>query len=108
MNKIYKKLIAYNPTKNEVSYIRLLTYGEATSERASNAAFYDIYELIDRKNTIIIGMTIGGDYLQLSPAAYGTYIKENASSVKFLNKGRMLCAIEQYHRKKRMPYDLFD
>lgn len=108
MNKVYKKLVAYNPTKNEVTYIRLLTYAEATNKKASDEAFYSVYHLIDKKKTIIVGITIRGNYLQLSPSAYGTYIKENESSMKFVNMGRMLCAIEKYHQEHHLEYDLFD
>lgn len=108
MNKVYKKLVAYNPTRNEVTYIRLLTYGEATSRKASDEAFYSVYHLIDKQNTIIVGVTIRGNYLQLSPSAYGTYIKENESSMRFVNKGKMLCAIEKYHQEHNLEYNLFD
>lgn len=108
MNKVYKKLVAYNPTKNEVTYIRLLTYAEATSNKASDEAFYSVYHLIDKKKTIVVGITIRGNYLQLSPSAYGTYIKENESSMRFVNKGKMLCAIEKYHQEHHLEYDLFD
>lgn len=108
MNKVYKKLVAYNPTKNEVTYIRLLTYAEATSNKASDEAFYSVYHLIDKKKTIIVGITIRGNYLQLSPSAYGTYIKENESSMRFVNKGKMLCAIEKYHQEHHLEYNLFD
>lgn len=107
MNKVYKKLVAYNPTKNIVTDIRLLTYAEATDKKASDGAFYSVYNLIDKKSTIIVGITVRGNYLQLSPAAYGTYIKENESSMKFVHKGKMLCAIERYHREHALEYDLF-
>ena len=108
MNKVYRKLVAYNPTKNEVTYIRLLTYAEATNNKASDEAFYSVYHLIDKQKTIIVGITIRGNYLQLSPSAYGTYIKENESSMRFVNKGKMLCAIEKYHQEHHLEYDLFD
>ena len=108
MNKIYKKIVAYNPTKNEVTNIRLLTYQEATDGKASDEAFYSVYHLIDKKKTIVVGVTIRGNYLQLSPSVYGTYIKENESSMRFVNKGKMLCAIEKYHREHNLEYDLFE
>ena len=108
MNKVYQKIIAYNPTKDEVTDIRLLTYSEATDPKASDEAFYSVYHLIDKKKTIIVGKTIRGNFLQLSPSAYGTYIKENESSMRFVNKGKMLCAIERYHREHHLEYDLFE
>lgn len=108
MNKVYRKIVAYNPIKNEVTYIRLLYYREAVDERASNEAFYSVYHTTDKKKNIIIGITIGGNYIQLSPSAYGTYIKENESSMKFVDKGKLLCAIEKYHQEHDLEYDLFD
>lgn len=108
MNKIYKKIVAYNPAKNVVSNIHLLTYSEATDGKASDGAFYSVYDKLDRGKEIVVGISICGNYYQLSPAAYGTYIKENENSMKFINKGKMLCAIADYHKRTRLPYSLFD
>lgn len=108
MNKIYKKIVAYNPVNNTVSFIHLLTYEQATDGKASDDAFYDVYNRVDHRQEIIVGVSICGNYYQLSPAVYGTYIKENESSMRFINIGRMLCAITKYHEEKHLPYSLFE
>lgn len=108
MNKVYKKIIAYNPAKNLVSRIILLTYGQAVDEKASDNAFYSVYDKMDRSHEIIVGVSICNNYYQLSPAGYGTYIKENEASMKFINKGKMLCAIAKYHKDNHLPFSLFE
>lgn len=108
MNKVYKKIIAYNPTTNSVSQIKLLTYSEATDGKASDDAFYDVYNNMDKQHEIVVGVSAYGNYYQLSPAGYGTYIKENEGSMKFINKGKMLVAVADYHKKFRIPYSLWE
>lgn len=108
MNKVYKKIIAYNPTENVVTRIHLLTYSQATDGKASDDAFYCVYNQMDRKHEIIVGVSIYGNYYQLSPAGYGTYIKENENSMRFIDKGKMLCAIAKYHAVNHIPYSLFE
>lgn len=108
MNKIYRKMVAYDPTTNKVSCIRLLYYDEAIDRKESDAAFYDIYHSSDHQREMIVGITIGGTYLQLSPAAYGTYINETENTMRFVNKNRFLCAVAKYHQEHNLPFDLFD
>lgn len=107
MNKIYKKIVIYNPARNFVSKIRLLTYEQASDAKASDMVFYDVYSQMDKAHEIVVGVSVFNNYYQLSPAGYLTYIRENENSMKFINKGKMLCAIEKYHREHRLPYCLF-
>lgn len=108
MNKIYRKMVAYDPTTNKVSYIRLLCYDEAIDKKDSDAAFYDTYNSSDHQREMIVGITIGGTCLQLSPAAYGTYINETENTMRFVNKSRFLCAVAKYHQEHNLPFDSFD
>lgn len=75
-------------------------------ERFSDEAFYRILALANRTTDIIIGKTIGGNFFQLSPTAYGSYIKEDAVSIrKYINIGKLLVAIADYQKKKNIPFD---
>lgn len=96
MNKVYKKLVVYCPTDNSVSWVERLPYEVAVDESASNDAFFHVWELVNRSREIVVGITLGGDCYQLSPASYGTYIKESWSSMRLINRPRMLCAISKY------------
>lgn len=107
MNKIYRKIVVYDPIENHISYVHLLTYEQATDKKASNDAFYDAYEHANHQREMIVGVTIAGTMLQLSPASYKTYIQETESTMRFVNKGRFLCALTKYHEDKKMPYSLF-
>ena len=101
-------MVAYDPTTNKVSYVRLLCYDEAINNKESDAAFYDTYNSSDHQREMIVGITIGGTCLQLSPAAYGTYINETENTMRFVNKSRFLCAVAKYHQEHNLPFDTFD
>lgn len=105
MNKMYRKIIVYRPSTNEVQYLEKLSYEEAISGVASDQAFYRAYETVDKARDVVIGVTRGRDMYQLSPAAYGSYIKESEKSMELFNRSKILCAIDRFHAKHNIPYD---
>lgn len=105
MNHCYKKLVSYNPIDNCVTAYKKMSDDILFDSKASDEAFYDIYMLADKTTDIIIGVTIGGDMMQLSPAGYGTYIKEDSKTMRMLNKSRILVAIADYQKKNHIDFD---
>ena len=106
MKKLYVKIVAYNPTEDRVTaYIKIDTERD-DYERFSDEAFYRVLALANRTTDMIIGRTIGGNFFQLSPTAYGSYIKEDAVSVrKYINTSKLLVAIAKYQKEKNIPFD---
>lgn len=105
MNKVYKELVVYSPTDCKISWIEKVPYETAIEEKASDEVFYHVWELVNRSREIVVGVTIGGDFYQLSPAGYGTYIKESWNSMELVNKPKLLCAIAHYKESHRMSFD---
>lgn len=105
MNKVYKKIVAYNPTVNTVSCLKKLDIDQAMDDKASDEAFFEVYMQTDKVAEMVIGISVGGDMYQLSPASYGTYIKENSTTMAFVNKNKLLVAIADYHKKHHIPFD---
>ena len=105
MNKIYHKIIVYRPSTNEVLYLEKLTYETAICGVASDRAFFRAYDEMDKVRDVVIGITKGRDMYQLSPAAYGSYVKESEKSMELFNRSKILCAIARYHDKNHIPYD---
>lgn len=108
MNKVYKKIFIYRPGEDKVTFLKRLPYGVAADQWASDEAFYDVYKRADHKREIVVGESIFNNYYQLSPAAYGTYIKENASSMKFINMGKMRCSLVRYIEEHHLSWEDFD
>lgn len=105
MNKLYKTIVGYNPSKKLVTFYRHLTYEQAIDPKESDDAFYGVLEAIDPTHEMVVGITIAGNYYQLSPANYQTYIKENAKTMEHVNKGSLLRAIAEYKMKHHIPFD---
>ena len=105
MNKVYKKIVIYCPTDNTISHLEPIPYDVAIDEKASDAIFYKVWEKVNRSREIVVGVTIGGDFYQLSPAQYGTYIKESWNSMQLINRPRLLCCIAKYHETHKIPFD---
>lgn len=105
VNKLYTCIVAYNPMKNKVTWYRKVKYQEAIDTALSDAAFYEVNDVLDKKCEVILGITIGGGMYQLSLASYATYIQESARTATFFNKGRVLTAIADYKKKKNIPFD---
>ena len=104
MRHSYKKIVAYNPAENTVSYLKVMTEDMIFDSKASDESFYDVFMNVDKVTNVILGISLTGDLYQLSPAAYGTYIKEDDKSVSFINKSRFLCAVADYHKKNNIPF----
>lgn len=96
MRHCYKKMVAYNPSDNEVVACKLLDSEMIFDSKAYDEAFYSILMSVDRVTCIIIGVSLTGDMYQLSPVTYGSYIKEDSGSIAFLDKPKLLCAISKY------------
>ena len=107
MNKIYRKIVAYNPSTNSVSCLKMLPWETAIDDKASDEAFFEVYMQTDKVAEMVVGVTVGGSIYQLSPASYGTYIKENASTMEFINKSKFLVAVATYHKKNNIPFDIY-
>lgn len=106
MNKLYVKVVAYNPVTNVVTALERIDIDDDEYNRLSDEAFYRVLALANRTTDIIIGKTIGGNFYQLSPTVYGSYIKEDASSIKkFIQINKLLVAIADYHKKHNIPFD---
>ena len=98
-------MVGYNPCKKEVTFYRHLTYDEAIDPKLSDDAFYGVLEAINPAKEMVVGITIAGNYYQLSPANYKTYIKENAKTMENIHKGALLTAIIKYKESHRIPLD---
>lgn len=105
MNKVYKKIVVYCPTSNTISHLVLVPYSIAVDEKDSDELFYAVWQGVDRRREIVIGITIGGNFYQLSPTQYGTYIKESWNAMKLIDKSRLLCCIAQYQIDNKIPFD---
>lgn len=105
MNKVYRKFVVYCPTSDTISLLKKIPYETAIDEKASDEAFYDVWEQVNRSREIVVGVTLGGDFYQLSPAAYGTYVKESWNSMRYINRPRLLCAIARYQTQHHIEFD---
>lgn len=91
--------------KNEVTWYRRLKYEEAIDGVKSDAAFYEVNDVLDKSCEVILGISFGNGMYQLSLATYATYIQESSSTAQFFNKGRVLTAIATYQKKKNIPFE---
>lgn len=105
MRHNYKQLIAYDPADNRVTVYKFLGEEYLFEEKKLDTAFYEVYYKTNRMNEMVLGISVGGDLYQLSPASYGTYIKEDATSTRFLSMGKILCAITKYKEQHNIPFD---
>ena len=105
MRHAYKKIVAYNPAENVVTSCKKVPEDAIFDSKASDEAFYDVYMSVDKVTNMIIGVSITGNMYQLSPAGYGTYVKEDERSLEFINKSKLLVAISDYMKKHNIPFD---
>lgn len=105
MNHYYKKIVAYNPSTNIVSCLKKMEIEASMDDKVSDEAFFEVYMQTDKVSEIVIGVSLTNDIYQLSPAPYGTYIKENSTTMEFINKGKLLVAIANFHKKNNIPFD---
>lgn len=106
MNKLYTLVVSYNPTENRITGFRRINIESDYYDRESDEVFFRLLALANRTTDIILGKTIGGDFFQLSPTPYGSYIKEDNTTVRrFINKSKLLCAIAKYQKEKNIPFE---
>ena len=105
MRHNYKCICAYDAQENRVTVYKALGEEYLFEEKMLDTAFYEVYYKTNRMNEMVLGVSVGGDLYQLSPANYGTYIKEDSTSTRFLKKGRVLCAITDYKLKNNIPLE---
>lgn len=106
MKKLYQLIVAYNPIDNRITAFTRVDIYSPRYAAESNEKFYKTLALANRTTDIILGKTVGGTFLQLSPTPYGSYIKEDAVSVrKYINISKLLCAIANYQKEKNIPFE---
>ena len=105
MKHNYKKIIAYDPANNTVTFYKKIPEDLIFDPKASDEAFYDVFLNVDRVTNMIIGVSLTGDMYQLSPAVYGTYIKEDSRSISFISRSKLLSAIADFQKKNNIPFD---
>lgn len=105
MRHAYKKIVAYNPAENIVTACHKMSEDAIFNSRASDEAFYDVFMSVDKVTNMIIGVSLTGNMYQLSPAGYGTYVKEDEKSLAFINRSKLLVAIADYMKKHNIPFD---
>lgn len=105
MRHAYRKIVAYNPADNVISNCIKISEEVIFDSKASDEAFYDVYMSVDKVTNMIIGISLTGNMYQLSPAGYGTYVKEDEKSLSFINRPRLLVAISDYMKKHNIPFD---
>lgn len=105
MRHNYKQIIGYDATQDKVTAYKALGEEYLFENKKLDAAFYEVYYRTNRMYEMVLGISVGGDLYQLSPANYGTYVKEDSTSTRFLKKGRVLCAIVKYKEKHNIPFD---
>lgn len=102
MRHSYKKMVVYDPGNREVRACRLIKAEHLFNDRMYEAAFWDLYNGMDRTTCTVIGVTITGDTYQLSPAPYKKYIKEDAASMQFIDHGELVSAMLKYQTKHKL------
>lgn len=105
MRHAYKRIVAYNPADNTISCCRSISEDLIFEPKALDEAFYDVYMQVDRVTNMIIGISLTGNMYQLSPAGYGTYVKEDEKSLSFINRPKLLVAIADFMKKNNIPFD---
>lgn len=105
MARYYRDIITYNPYTNKVTYLRHLGMDERFVNRIYLEAAREILEAQDPATEIAIAVTPDNEIYQLSYSPSKKYIRENLSSMKFINREKVLVAVSQYKTKKRMWVD---
>ena len=105
MRHNYKRMFSYNPVEKEVTNYRPLGEAYLFREMLYEEVFWQIWALSDHGREVILGMSLNGDLYQLSPASYGSYIKEDLYSAQTIHKGAVLTAIATYKKKLNLPFD---
>lgn len=104
MKHSYRKIVAYNPTLNVVTHMKVLKPEQIFSKSYYSQSFREVYEAADTSREMIVGVGLARELYQLSPAAYGGYIKEDTETMKFIDRSRFFRAVDVYHMKNNIPF----
>lgn len=104
MKHSYRKIVAYNPAKNEVTAMVCIEPDKIFYNSVYQKAFHDVYDQADTANEMIIGIGIARELYQLSPAPYSNYIKEDVDTMKFVDRSKFFRACDIFHMKNNIPY----
>ena len=104
MKHSYRRIVAYNPAKNEVTAMEVIDPEMIFYTSVYTKAFHDVYDKADTTNEMIIGVGLARELYQLSPAPYSNYIKEDTDTMKFIDRSKFFRAVDVYHMKNNIPY----
>lgn len=105
MRHNYRRMLAYNPVKKEVTVYRAFTEDDIFDSQLYDETFYEVWALSNHTTETVIGFSLTNDIYQLSPAGYGTYVKEDYYAGGGINKGAVLTAIAEYKKKNNVDFD---
>lgn len=104
MKHSYRKIVAYDPSRNVVTAMEVLKPDLIFCKSYYQKAFHDIYDKADKGREMIIGVGLARELYQLSPAPYSNYIKEDVSTMKFIDRNKFFRAVDVYHIKNKIPF----
>lgn len=107
MKHSYRKIVAYNPTKNEVTAMEQIDPDRIFSQTVYAKAFHDVYDKADTSTEMVVGIGLARELYQLSPAPYSNYIKEDIETMKFIDRPKFFKAVDDFHIKNNIPYLFF-
>lgn len=105
MRHNYRRILSYDPIKKEVTAYRAFTEDDIFNSRLYDEMFYEVWALSNHATETVIGFSLTNDIYQLSPAGYGTYVKEDIYGGGSVNKGAVLAAIAKYKTKNNIIFD---
>lgn len=105
MRHNYRRIVAYDPVSDRVTVCKELGEDYIFQEKWLDEAFYEVLGKTDRMNEVVLGFSLANDMYQLSPAPYGTYVKEDFYTAQDINKSRVLVAVDKYRQKHHIKYE---
>lgn len=105
MRHNYRQIVAYDPVDNKVTVYKALGEEYIFEGKKLDEVFYEVLAKTNRMNELVLGFSLSGDMYQLSPAGYGTYVKEDIYTAKMISRGRILTAIATYKKEHHLPFD---
>lgn len=105
MRHNYGRILAYDPVEDRVTVYKPLGEEYIFADKKLNEVFYEVLAKTNRMNEVVVGFSLTGDLYQLSPAGYGTYVKEDFWTGTMFNKSKILAAIARYKTEHNLPFD---
>lgn len=105
MRHNYRRILSYDPVKKEVIQYRALGEDYIFNFRRYDEVFYEVWALSNHTTEVVLGFSLANDMYQLSPASYGTYVKEDMYSAQTIPKGSVLAAIANYKKRHHISFD---